>query len=349
MCGPHHGDLRRFGALDARVDLPDAEEVAEHLRCPSVAVDGLDHGAVVPLLFLWEAGWRGPTSVLALPRAEGDPLAVGEALASMSGETAVIASGDMSHRLREGAPGGFHVDAHKFDAAFLDVLRRDAWDEVAEVPYRAVAAEDVVRSVRVAMGAAGRPNNTEVLAYEAPFGVGYAQAILRDPQPPMYAVARAAVAGHVRGTPRPPPVAGPARAPVFVTLRSAEGCLRGCMGRMKARRSTLYAEVAEVAVLAATGDPRFEPVVEGELGGLTWEVSVLGPTLPVQGPQQLDPAVWGAVMRAANGRRSVLLPDVPGITTVAKQLAVLRSKGKIDEGESVTLERFAVSKSVEPR
>lgn len=183
------GDFGAFGAPGARVDLPPAPEVRQALLATGLAAPlaerPLDHGASVPLWFVQEAGWSGPTAVLALPWTEGGEAATGEALAraAAGARWAVLASGDMSHRLRPGAPSGFHPRAADFDAAFVARIRAgDLRGAVAVDPgLREVAAEDVVASVALAAGAVGfRSDGHELLAYEGPFGVGYCEAVLYE-------------------------------------------------------------------------------------------------------------------------------------------------------------------------
>ncbi|MCK6506643.1 AmmeMemoRadiSam system protein A [Myxococcota bacterium] len=350
--GRHQGDLADFRAPEVAVDLPDAPEVALALHLPLVPSRGawLDHGAVVPLAFLWEAGWRGPTAVLALPgREPPDAQAIGRALAHLAGRTAVIASGDMSHRLKPGAPAGYDPEARSFDLAFVEALQEDDWPAALRAQPRARAAEDVVDSTAVAMAAAGAPQQAEVLAYEGPWGVGYAEAVLADPQPPLYAVARRAIRDLVAGRRRPPPADGPPSQGVFVSLHQ-QGELRGCMGHVEPRHGSLYEEVVDVARLAASRDPRFPPVRADELDGMEIEVSVLEPPEPAWGPQDLDPAVYGVIATSVDhpGRGALLLPGLEGVDTVEQQLAIVRRKGGISPHEAVTLERFTVRKEAAP-
>lgn len=67
---------------------------------------------------------------------------------------------------------------------------------------------------------------------------------------------------------------------VFVTL-TEDGALRGCIGTIMPV-SPLVNAVAENAVSAAFGDPRFEPVEESEFAILRIEISLL--SVPVQLP-----------------------------------------------------------------
>ena len=85
------------------------------------------HGALVPLWFLAEAGWAGPTVVLGLNHpGEGGLTTLGAAIAAtaqaLPRRLAVVASGDMSHRLTVNAPCGHHPQAHEFDETFIRLV-----------------------------------------------------------------------------------------------------------------------------------------------------------------------------------------------------------------------------------
>ncbi|NJN55724.1 MAG: AmmeMemoRadiSam system protein A [Anaerolineae bacterium] len=99
---------------------------------------------------------------------------------------------------------------------------------------------------------------------------------------------------------------------VFVTLRrqvEGELLLRGCIGRVETTESVLYL-VPEMAVKAATTDPRFAPVTAVELPQLYIEISLLSPLQPLADVRQLEVGVHGLMMEA-DGRRGLLLPEVP--------------------------------------
>lgn len=131
------------------------------------------------------------------------------------------------------------------------------------------------------------------------------------------------------------------RAGVFVTLRRADGSLRGCIGSVQPVTGNVVAETARSAVLAAGSDPRFPPVAAAELEALSVEVSVLEEPEPIATPAELDPAHYGVIV-SAGGRRGLLLPGIAGIDTVAAQLAVARRKAGIAADEPVQLRRFRV-------
>ena len=48
------------------------------------------------------------------------------------------------------------------------------------------------------------------------------------------------------------------------------------------------------------------------------------------------------IVSTPDGRRGLLLPDLPGVDTVEDQVAIARKKGGIGPAEPVALERFEV-------
>lgn len=364
------GDLADFHAPAARVSLPNDLELAAALRQTSATWDiplqPLDHGAVVPLWFLQEAGWSGPTCIasLAYPGA-ADPgafgTAAGAALARLPGAAAVVASGDMSHRCLPGAPAGFHPRAAVFDQAVVERAAAGRLAALADLDpeLRELAAEDVIDSSLVAAGAIGfHAHGAEVLSYEHPFGVGYLVAVFHDGRNEhelalLPALAREAVAAALqrRAPAAVPPAAGALAqaAAVFVTIRRrGDGALRGCIGSLEPLHADLVAETADRARAAAFHDPRFPRVRAEELPELQFEVSVLGDCEEVADASALDPRCYGVVVRDAGGRCGVLLPDLPGIDQPGEQVEIARRKAGIAPGAPLRLQRFPVHKVTEP-
>ena len=305
----------------------------------------LDHGAVVPLWFLWEAGWRGPTAILSLPAEGNGGNTLGQHLAELPGRTAVIASGDMSHRLRPGAPAGYHPRAHEFDDAFVAALTKGDWSGALASAPRDIAAEDVVESSLVAMAAAGSPLHAEVLNYEAPWGVGYTEAVLLDAEPPLYAMARMTVRNALVHRPLPRFAGGPPACGVFVSMHLGHE-LKGCAGTISATKPRLYDEVVSSA-LAALHDGRMTPPTAEQVPAIRFEVSSLGPLEAVSGPEALDPAHYGLVV-SCGSRYALLLPALAGIRTVDEQIRFCRRKAGIAPGEPVRLQRFTAQVEASP-
>ena len=95
---------------------------------------------------------------------------------------------------------------------------------------------------------------------------------------------------------------------VFVTLKK-NGELRGCIGRIVAD-TPLYLAVSQMAIEAATSDPRFRPVSFSELKDIEIEISVLSPFEKVK---SLDEIVVGrdGLMIQKGFYSGLLLPQVP--------------------------------------
>lgn len=378
------GSFAPFGAEEGRFVLPldgeftrrlTDEAVRRDLRTWSIKHGALDHGASVPLAFLLAAGWRGPTAVIGLTDVMPEELnALGLAIAAtataLDRRLAVIASGDMSHRLTRSAPCGYHKNGARFDRAFISLLHAGTTAEIPRMDTRLLenAAEDVVESVLVALAAVDAADSQPtVLSYEGPFGVGYGVAILAErpgSEPAALArspvlshrgdlplVAREAVFARLGGSTAGPPfhAAGSLAAShgVFVTLRTTDGALRGCRGTVEPVHRDLVEETWQVACLAAFHDPRFPPLRAEELAGVRFSVNVLGP-LEAASPDKLDPAAYGIAIRAHDGRHSLLLPAIKGIASVDAQLRVARQKAGMASDEPVEIQRFTTMMFSEP-
>ncbi|MCP3968175.1 MAG: AmmeMemoRadiSam system protein A [Lentisphaerae bacterium] len=94
----------------------------------------------------------------------------------------------------------------------------------------------------------------------------------------------------------------------FVTLHSANGMLRGCIGNI-APFEPLAENLARNAVNAAFSDPRFPPVAIDEIGELEIEVSILTPMCPIPSYKDFEVGKHGIVLRC-NTRSAVFLPQV---------------------------------------
>lgn len=189
-----HGDFGRFGQPGLRYHFDIAQGATRALQrtMTSAGVDSwlirdtaLDHGALVPLHFVAEAGWTGPLVLLSVPWDASKAVDLGHAIATtasaLGARWSVLASGDMSHRLMPGAPSGYHARAREFDAALSEAVARGDLRAAASIPpdLRELAAEDAVDTLTVAAAAVGwDPTGSRFFCYEGPFGVGYMEALL---------------------------------------------------------------------------------------------------------------------------------------------------------------------------
>ncbi|MDR3564658.1 MAG: AmmeMemoRadiSam system protein B [Negativicutes bacterium] len=145
----------------------------------------LDHGAMVPLYYLHKAGFKGQLvhiSMGMLPYAEMYTLgkAVQAAIGMADKRVAVIASGDLSHRLTPDAPAGYSPRGAEFDQALIAAITNLDAKALLNMDPALVeeAGECGLRPVCFLMGVlGGLEAATEVLSYEGPFGVGYAVAL----------------------------------------------------------------------------------------------------------------------------------------------------------------------------
>ena len=78
---------------------------------------------------------------------------------------------------------------------------------------------------------------------------------------------------------------------------------------------------------------------------LVFEVSVLGEAEPVADQSKLDPEIYGIIITTLDGQnRGLMLPGIPQLDTVEKQIASTRSKVGIAEDSPIELQRFRVDK-----
>ncbi len=102
----------------------------------------------------------------------------------------------------------------------------------------------------------------------------------------------------------------------FVTIHK-KGELRGCIGNMVAR-GPLYLAVRDMAIAAATEDPRFASLTAEELNNVDIEISVLSPMRRVAGPDEIKIPGNGVMVRMG-WRSGVYLPQVAEETGWSKE------------------------------
>jgi AmmeMemoRadiSam system protein A len=370
--GPEvYGDFANFHAPETTFALEVDEELlgaikkaaaSENYCVSTLRERELDHGTAVPLYFLLQNGWEGRVVTLGYSFLSNEDhvrfgSCIRNAIDQVGRRVAFIASGDLSHRLKPQAPAGYNPNAHVFDEQVVDALRSNVPQRIVDIDHnlRKLAGECGYRSMLVAIGVSSDlPLSCEVLNYEAPFGVGYLVAQLThqrgsseletDPA----ALARKAVEEFVRsGTVLHPAARGgllAARAPCFVSLKTLDGDLRGCIGTIEPVKNTLAEEIVANAISAATNDPRFDAVAEDELTNLRYSVDVLHPPESTT-MEELDPQVFGVIVEDESGsRRGLLLPDIPGINDAEHQVDIATRKAGIGRDEPIQLSRFRVER-----
>lgn len=186
-----HGDFANFRAPATTVSAPLDAELLDAITA-TAAEDGyqllrlgrgheLDHGTAVPLYFLQRNGWQGRVVAFGYSFLSNEDhvrfgACVRRAAEQLKRPVAFIASGDLSHRLKPAAPAGYYPDAYMFDDEIVAAVRAAAPERIVKIDQelRRLAGECGYRSLLVAIGAAAdAQTDSEVLHYEAPFGVGY--------------------------------------------------------------------------------------------------------------------------------------------------------------------------------
>ena len=186
---PLRGDFANFRAPHATIEAPPdgvlleaiGEAAAGQYSIIPLGPRALDHGTAVPLYFLLRNGWRGRVVALGYSFLSDDDhvrfgACVRAAVETLGRPAALVASGDLSHRLLPDAPAGFHAQAHLFDDEVVAAVRMQEPARILHIDraLRRLAGECGYRSMLVALGAcAGGALQCEVINYEAPFGVGY--------------------------------------------------------------------------------------------------------------------------------------------------------------------------------
>ena len=141
----------------------------------------LDHGTLIPLYFvtkkyvdfdLVRIGLSG------LPLTEHYKLGmlIKQASEELNRRVVYIASGDLSHKLKEDGPYGFVPDGPVYEDRIMDVMGRASFEELFEFDelFLEKVAECGHRSFVMMAGALDRTAvRTDRLSHEGPFGVGY--------------------------------------------------------------------------------------------------------------------------------------------------------------------------------
>ncbi len=340
----------------------------------------LDHATMIPLRFIAECledvkVVRIGLSGLSFTEHYALGKAIKETADKLNRSVVIVASGDLSHKLKADGPYGFAPEGPVFDQKICEIFRDGDFLSLLQLSpgLCEAAAECGHRSFVIMAGALDQKKvESSLLSYEGPFGVGYAVATFkitgddqnrdfdnqfvniraaglkeaRANEDPYVRLARYSLEHYVK-TGRPAPLPSDllpelkeTRAGAFVSLH-AFGRLRGCIGTILPVQENLGAEIIHNAVSACSRDPRFPPVRENELETIEYSVDVLTAPEDIDSPDMLDPKIYGAIV-SCGSRRGLLLPDLEGVDTVEQQLAICRQKGRIGPEEKVTLQRFKV-------
>ena len=386
------GDMSAFGApqtrLEVRYDGELRDEVIRQAEAANIRAGtlgerepSLDHGTFLPLYFLQEAGVNCP--ILRIGLSGFSPLehyrlgqCIAKAVDKLGRRAVFVASGDLSHKLKDDGPYGYAPEGPVFDRQVTQAMADGDFLQFLTMDPGLCdrAAECGLRSFQIMAGALdGLAVDARLLSYEGTTGVGYGVATFtaigpdesrcfaqqceeierarlaeRKAEEDLWVkLARLSLETFVRTGKQLntlpdglPDELTDRSAGAFVSLR-AHGQLRGCIGTTGPTTENVAWEIVQNAVSACSRDPRFAPVRVDELNSLEYSVDVLGEPEAISSPAELDVKRYGVIV-SCGGRRGLLLPDLDGVDTVEQQIDIARQKGGISSREKYTLERFEV-------
>jgi len=385
------GTFERFGAKQVSFEVEydeafvDALEVCAERDGVEAGTLGekdvsLDHGTMVPLYFINKylkeyKLVRIALSGLALTEHSRLGRCITKTADNLGRRIVVIASGDLSHKLKEDGPYGFSQEGVQFDKEVTQAMKEGDFLKFLEFSpdFCEAAAECGLRSFVIMAGAlSGKRFTTELLSYEGTFGVGYAvceykitgeenakafdeifeekqRALAKERQKTedIYVhLARTSLETYVlTGEKAKLPENVPEelkgrKAGVFVSLKK-HGSLRGCIGTIAPVTDNIAKEIYRNAISAGLEDPRFPPVSEKELEEIIYSVDVLAEPEPIESKDELNVERYGVIVTSGR-KRGLLLPNLEGVDSVDQQIEIARKKAGIYDNEAITMERFEV-------
>ncbi|MDF2606066.1 MAG: hypothetical protein K0S34_256 [Bacillales bacterium] len=338
----------------------------------------LDHGALVPLYFLNKKHnfkiVHITYGMLSNIEHYKFGMALKDAISESKSNVAVIASGDLSHRLKKDGPYTYSKYGKLFDENIIELLIKGDTNQLLNLESFLVkeAGECGYRSLLILTGAMdGLKFTGELLSYEGPFGVGYGVidfSILGETNSAYErytskqqqehnsklnsdnyytSLARQSIEYYLKNNSFmqvPKDVNQElvsVRKAVFVSLKK-DGDLRGCIGTFLPSTLNIAEEIIKNSVSAAFDDPRFSPLRLEEL----WEVNISVDVLETPEPaseSDLEPKTYGVIVTKGH-KRGLLLPNLEGVDTVKEQLDIALNKAGIPIHDKYLIERFKVTR-----
>ncbi|MFA6466493.1 MAG: AmmeMemoRadiSam system protein B [Patescibacteria group bacterium] len=141
----------------------------------------LDYGSGVPLLYLTKH--LPNISIVSIGYADlpyQDHIKFGELIRKQINladkRVAIIASGDLSHKLHQDSPAGYSPQAQEFDQKIIKLINDNKIGEIIDMNPQFIkeAGECGFRSLLILLGIIKEMNYQPLkLSYQAPFGIGY--------------------------------------------------------------------------------------------------------------------------------------------------------------------------------
>lgn len=389
------GDFGEFGEPDVKFEaFYDKEfvnkltELAEKDEIPVGTMGerkkSLDHGTMVPLYFVnkYYTDYklvRIAISGLSFIEHYNLGKCIAKAAKELNRNVVLIASGDLSHALKDEGPYGYAEEGPIFDKEITEAMDIGNFMKFLSLneEFSEAAAECGLRSFIIMAGTLdGKDVNSKLLSYEGPYGVGYAVASfeatginekryfgaiyddeeknrlksIMENEDEYVSLARNTLENYVLNHEmiyKPDNLSEEMtknRAGVFVSLK-LNGLLRGCIGTISATTESIADEIIQNAISAGLEDPRFNPVTKKELYKIQYSVDVLKEAEPITAMNELDTKKYGVIVK--KGRKSgLLLPNLEGIDTPEKQVSIALKKAGINPDDSYSMERFEVVRHI---
>ena len=371
-----HGDLSQFRApnvvFNKEIDQSLSNEIydlALEKGIPVIKSDSktlrsynsdfeLDHGTTVPLYFIDKYYKDYKLVHITYAPLDDDKLYdFGKVIfeASKDSDSVLIASGDLSHRLKEDGPYGFNPDGPRFDKQVLDLLQKGDSKSLMSLNSNMIqnAGECGMRSIIILIGAMDAfLYKGDLLSYEDTFGVGYGvmrfKVATKSLENPYVRLAKDNLTNFLTNGKTLESIPSYVteemknqQKGVFVTLYK-DGMLRGCIGTIFPTTDSIYEEIIRNSIQAAIHDPRFKSVNKSELPDIEFSVDILDSPQPAK-LEDLDPMKYGIILTSGH-KKALLLPHLEGIDTVDSQVQITKDKAGIKPGESFLIERFKVTR-----
>ncbi|MBO7600815.1 MAG: AmmeMemoRadiSam system protein A [Lachnospiraceae bacterium] len=385
------GSFSRFNAPEVKFDedyddelVKRIEKLCEEKDFPAGTLGErdkeLDHGTMVPLYFIRKylndfKLVRLGLSGLDLTRHYELGQIINEAVEELKRRVVYVASGDLSHKLKDYGPYGFAKEGPVYDERIMDVCSRGEFLKLFDFDenFCEKAAECGHRSFVIMAGALdGKALSINKLSHQDVTGVGYGictfypegeddkrhflkiyrekkMSELTDKQSKSDAYVKLAretvneyIVNHrTIGVPNDlPEEMYKNSAGAFVSIHE-NGRLRGCIGTFLPTTDCIAEEIIQNAISASVRDPRFDPIKPYELPFLEINVDILSKPEDIDSPDMLDVKKYGVIVKSGS-RRGLLLPDLDGVDTVEEQIEIARNKAGISASEPITLQRFEV-------
>ncbi len=389
------GSLKQFGApgvsMKFEIDMDLTQEImvrADKSNIQTIKATGstlkqygreyeLDHGSIVPIHFvenkynsfkLVHITYGGLTPLQLYKFGKLIKEAVDESYKNV----VFIASGDLSHHLKDEGLYNYSPYGEKFDKEIISLLKKGDVVGVFNIKSEIIenAGECGLRSYYIMLGAMdGNEIKGELLSYEGTFGVGYAvmkfelrkggrdilSEIIKEKRKKynvrvnnedVYVrLARESLTHYIiedNYMDIPSYVTEEmlnTKRGVFVSLKKF-GALRGCIGTIFPATESVAKEIVGNAVAAGEGDPRFSNVSVEELEDIVFSVDVLTETKAAL-EEELNPKKFGVIVKSGV-KSGVLLPDLEGVDTVKQQISIVLNKATISPSEDYSIEKFEV-------